>query len=115
MNKTFAFFAALIGTIKNRQVFIFQKWSAFYSSCSAYIIVGGINLLIRKTKRFQQVPVKIEILLWFKAQSLQTGFTQSIHIEHKTYFKCSNSSSIQFFNFIRQETFFAQRLVIDMW
>src|SRR5678815_3954564 len=88
MNIALAFLSAFVGTVKNGQMFFFQIRSSLQHHGSAYIIIGGFNFLVTKSKGFEQAPLKIVVLRRCKSQPLQAFFTQSIFIEYKSNINC---------------------------
>jgi hypothetical protein len=105
MDIALTFLSASVGTVKNGQVFFFQIGGILEHHGTAYIVIGGLDLLICKSKRLQKAPFKIIVLFRCKAQSLQAFFAECILIEYKTDLKSGNGSSIQLFNFISNKSF----------
>src|SRR5690606_31313107 len=82
---------------------------------AAYVVIGLLDLFIRKTKRFQQVPFEIKILFGAESQSLQALFAQRIYVEYKSYFESRSDGCIELFDLLGNKAFFTQALVIDKW
>ena len=113
MNVALSFFAILVGAVKHGVVLFFQERRAFDGHGTAYIIVGGIDLVLAKAKGFQQVPVEIEILFRFEAQALQAFLSQCIYIKYKPDFECGLNGFIEFTDLIGYEAFLAECLVVN--
>src|SRR5690349_8832578 len=71
MDIAHTFLSTFVGTVKNGQVLFFQEGRPFKHHGTAYVIVSGLNLLIGKSKCFQQTPFKVVILLRDKAETLK--------------------------------------------
>src|SRR5690349_21539181 len=106
VNVAFTFASTFVGAIKNRKMFGLQLWSTFNSHCSAYIIISCFNFFIGKSKCFQQIPLKAEILLRRESQALQALFPKGVNIEYESDLKGSTNCSIKFLDFIANESFF---------
>src|SRR5579871_1663036 len=87
VNKTFAFLSTFVGTVKNGQVFLFQKRSIFNGHGSANKIVGSFYFFFGEAKCIEQAPLEVEILLGFESQSLQALFTERVNIEYESDLK----------------------------
>src|SRR6202008_2435328 len=110
-----SFLTTFVGTVKNGQVFLFKVRSRFNGHRSTYIIIRLFNFVVAETKRFEQIPFKIEVLLRLKAKALQTFFSKGIDIKYKTDLKGRTNGGIEFFDFFCNESFFTKALVIDIW
>ena len=113
MDIALTFLTTFIGTIKYWIVLRLEVWRTFDGHGSANKIIGCINLCSLEAKGLQHVPVKVEILLWFETKALQTLFAKRINIEYKPDFKSGQGCIIQFLDFLGDESFLTQGLMVD--
>src|SRR5690606_22030521 len=109
-----SFPAVLIRAIEHGKALALQVGCAFYRHRSADEVVCLFNLLLRKTKGFEQAPFEIKILFGAESKSLQAFFSEGIYVEYETDLKSRSHSRIQFPDLFGDEPFFAQGLVVDV-